>query len=132
MQICALLSQIHKHKDAIFHSNSAIKIAHYLVNETKNQCQFYLSQLTKKDGVLKSNISIINDKRFSLLEKSSVKMLPILIEIQKKMAIEDYRQPNEGGNYITGPVKLSSSGRGAIEASRKGNVAPYNSRDLPN
>lgn len=107
MQICALLSQIHKHKDAIFHSNSAIKIAHYLVNETKNQCHFYLTQLTKKDGTLKSNISIINDKRFSLLEKSSVKMLPILIEIQKKMAIEDYRPPNEGGNYITGPVKLA-------------------------
>jgi len=24
MQICALLSQIHKHKDAVFHSNQAI------------------------------------------------------------------------------------------------------------
>lgn len=126
MQICALLSQIHKHKDAVFHSDSAIKISHFLINESKNQCDFYVSQLTQRDGKLKSNISVINDKRFSLLEKTSIKMLPILIEIQKKMAIEEYRSPQEGGNYITGPVKLSKGGRGAISPTRRGNVAPVN------
>ena len=36
MQICALLSQIHKHKEAVYHSNHAIKISHYLLNECKN------------------------------------------------------------------------------------------------
>jgi hypothetical protein len=46
MQICALLSQIHKHKEAVYHSNNAIKIAHYLVNECKAQSEFYLDQLT--------------------------------------------------------------------------------------
>ena len=82
MQICALLSQIHKHKEAVFHSNSAIQIAHYLVNECKNQCEFYVTQLTKKqEGQNLNDISIISDKRFSLLEKTSVKLLPILIEI---------------------------------------------------
>jgi hypothetical protein len=45
------------------------------------------------------------------LEKTSVKLLPILIEIQKKMAIEDYRASAEGGIYITGPVKLAKGGR---------------------
>ena len=47
-----------------------------------------------------------------------------MIDIQKKMAIEDYRNRHEGGNYITGPVKLSKGGRGSISPSRKGNVAP--------
>ena len=70
------------------------------------------------------NISVINDKRFSLLEKTSIKLLPILIEIQKKMAIEDYREPNEGGIFITGPIKLAKGGRGCISPTRKGNVAP--------
>ena len=69
-------------------------------------------------------MSIISDRRFSLLEKTAVKVLPILAEIQKKMAIEDYRTVTEGGNYITGPVKLSKAGPGNIENSRKGNVAP--------
>lgn len=40
------------------------------------------------------------------------------------MAIEDYRTFSQGGNYITGPVKLSKAGPGNIEATRKGNVAP--------
>ena len=40
------------------------------------------------------------------------------------MAIEDYRTFSDGGNYITGPVKLSKGGPGNIEATRKGNVAP--------
>lgn len=72
---------------------------------------------------------MISDKRFSLLEKTSVKMLPILIEIQRKMAIEDYRSASEGGNYITGPVKLSKAGPGAISGRRRGNVAPVGGTD---
>jgi hypothetical protein len=63
-------------------------IAHYLLNECKNQCEFYVTQLTKRregpaQGQWSSlhDISIISDARFSLLEKTSVKLLPILIEI---------------------------------------------------
>lgn len=78
--------------------------------------------------MLRQNISIINDKRYSLLEKTSVKMLPILIEIQKKMAIEDYRPHSDGGIYITGPIKLARGGRGDISPTRKGNVAPTTNR----
>ena len=58
-------------------------------------------------------------------------MLPVMIEIQKKMAIEDYRLPNEGGNYITGPIKLAKGGPGAISGRRRGNVAPVGSSDRP-
>jgi hypothetical protein len=70
-----------------------------------------------------SDISIIGDKRYSLLEKTSVKLLPILLEMQKKMAIEDYRAYAEGGVYITGPIKLCKGGRGNISPTRRGNVA---------
>ena len=91
MQICALLSQIHKHKEAIFHSNQAIKIAHYLINESKNQSEFYLSQLTQgaktKQKQNIKDISLISDKRYSLLEKTAIKLHPVFLEIQRKMAI---------------------------------------------
>ena len=46
------------------------------------------------------------------------------MDIQKKMAIEDYRTRSEGGCYITGPVKLCKNGRGNISPTRKGNVDP--------
>lgn len=51
-------------------------------------------------------------------------MLPIIIEMQKKMAIEDYRSYPEGGIYITGPIKLAKGGRGNVSPTRRGNVAP--------
>ena len=70
------------------------------------------------------NVSVINDTRFSLLEKTSIKLLPIMLEIQRKMAIEDYRSDAEGGVHITGPIKLAKGGRGAISPTRRGNVAP--------
>jgi hypothetical protein len=51
-------------------------------------------------------------------------MLPIILEMQKKMAIEDYRPYSEGGIYITGPIKLAKGGRGNVSPNRRGNVAP--------
>ena len=131
MQICALLSQFHKHNDAVYHSNHAIKISHYLLNECKIQCEFYVEQMTKKRGETangqtntSSDTRVINDKRFSLLEKTAIKLLPIMIEMQKKMAIEDYRSYEEGGMYISGPIKLAKGGMGGVPANRRGNVAP--------
>jgi hypothetical protein len=59
-----------------------------------------------------------------LLEKTAIKILPIMIEMQKKMSIEDYRSFGEGGMYIAGPYKLAKKGRGNISPSRRGNVAP--------
>ena len=71
-----------------------------------------------------SDTRVINDKRFSLLEKTAIKLLPIMIEMQKKMAIEDYRSYEEGGMYISGPIKLAKGGMGNISPNRRGNVAP--------
>ena len=42
------------------------------------------------------------------------------------MAIEDYRTYNDGGMYITGPIKMAKGGRGNISPNRRGNVAPAN------
>lgn len=47
-----------------------------------------------------------------------------MIEMQKKMAIEDYRSYEEGGMYISGPIKLAKGGMGGVPANRRGNVAP--------
>lgn len=44
--------------------------------------------------------------------------------MQKKMAIEDYRRYEDGGIYITGPIKLAKGGRGNVSLTRRGNVAP--------
>jgi hypothetical protein len=48
---------------------------------------FYTNELLEKRPL--EEISIINNTKFSLLEKTSVKLLPILRAIMKKMAIEE-------------------------------------------
>ena len=86
MQICALLSQIHKHKEAVIHAREAVKIAHFLVRDALNMTEYYSKELLGDKPL--EDISIINNTKYSLLEKTSVKILPILRTLVKKMAVE--------------------------------------------
>lgn len=45
MQICALLSQVHKHKEAVIHAREGIKIAHFLVKDLEQMAVFYSQEL---------------------------------------------------------------------------------------
>jgi hypothetical protein len=45
MQVCALYSQIHKHRDAAHHANEAITIAHWLIHDAENMCTYYTKEL---------------------------------------------------------------------------------------
>lgn len=87
MQICALLSQVHKHKEAVIHAREGIKIAHFLVKDLENMSQFYTTELLQRKPL--EEISIISNYKFSLLEKTSVKLLPILRAVRRKMAFEE-------------------------------------------
>ena len=87
MQICALLSQVHKHKEAVIHAREGIKIAHFLIKDLENMSLFYTQELLQRKPL--EEISIISNYKFSLLEKTSVKLLPILRAVRKKMAFEE-------------------------------------------
>ena len=45
MQICALYSQTHKHKEAALHSNQSIMISHYLIHDTESLCSYFTKEL---------------------------------------------------------------------------------------
>ena len=75
MQICALYSQVHKHKDAALHANQAIMIAHYLIHDTESLCSYFTKELIQKKPL--EEVSLISNFGFSLLEKTAVKLLPI-------------------------------------------------------
>ena len=87
MQVCALLYQVHKHKEAVIHAKEGIKIAHFLVKDLEQMSLFYTSELLQRKPL--EEISIISNFKFSLLEKTSVKIVPILRALRKKMAYED-------------------------------------------
>jgi hypothetical protein len=87
MQICALLSQVHKHKEAVYHAKEGIKIAHFLVKDLEHMAVFYSQELLQRKPL--EEVSIIGNTRFSLLEKTAVKLLPIMRALRKKMAFEE-------------------------------------------
>ena len=102
MQICALLSQVHKHKEAVVHAREGIKIAHFLIKDQTYMTQFYNNELLQRRPL--EEISIINNTKFSLLEKTSVKLLPILQSLLKRMAFES--EPNETSREVRSLEKL--------------------------
>ena len=116
MQICALLSQVHKHKEAALHANQAIKIAHFLVHDSESLCSYYTKELIQKKPL--EDVSLISNFNFSLLEKTAVKLLPVFQTILKRIAIEDDVKENEGGVPCTGPLQKEhhSLQRGSINS----------------
>ena len=45
MQVCALLSQLHRHKEALSHAQVAISISHYLVQDFLKLANYYVKRL---------------------------------------------------------------------------------------
>jgi len=42
MQFCAILSQIHRHKDALTQAHESVKLGHLLIHDLKELCLFYI------------------------------------------------------------------------------------------
>jgi hypothetical protein len=102
MQICALFSQVHKHKEAAMHANQAIKISHFLVHDSEALCSYYTRELIQRKPI--EEVSLIHNYQYGLLEKTAVKLLPVFQAIMKKIAIEDDMCETEGGVPVTGPL----------------------------
>lgn len=52
MQYCAILSQIHRHKDALYHAKEGVKLSHLLINDLKQLCNFYTKREEIEQSVL--------------------------------------------------------------------------------
>lgn len=44
LQYCAILSQIHRHKDALEQAREGVKVCHQMVNDMYQLCQFYVKR----------------------------------------------------------------------------------------
>ena len=50
MQLCALLSQLHKHKDALGQAKKSVSIIHLLVKDLKSLCIYYIKKQETKEN----------------------------------------------------------------------------------
>jgi len=44
MQFCAILSQIHRHKDALSQAKESVKLSHLVINDLRELCLFYINR----------------------------------------------------------------------------------------
>ncbi len=50
MQYCAILSQVHRHKDALYQAKEGVKLSHQLVTDLKQLCEFYVRREEVESG----------------------------------------------------------------------------------
>ncbi|CAI2377629.1 unnamed protein product [Moneuplotes crassus] len=103
MQLCAILSQIHKHKEALVQAQRSVKLIHHLFKDLYDLCvYFYRRQEIERQLLIdlkeklinnlididSASLSELNEESLTLIEKTSVKLLPIAEEILKRMIKE--------------------------------------------
>lgn len=60
MQVCALLSQLHRHKEARAHSKKAVQLSHFLVKDLQRICEYFynLSLANKKNETYSREVQV--------------------------------------------------------------------------
>lgn len=101
MQVCALLSQLHKHKEAQSHALIAARMSHYLIKDLINLCLYCIEKVYITEDSMQNEDRILDSIQFqdagnlkmpnqevSLLERTAIRVLPILKELEKRMIKE--------------------------------------------
>ncbi len=95
----------------------SVKYAHQMIREIHRLCEFYADKIERTRRERKKKLMLVGDERdplsesISLLEISSLKLIPILEEILRRMVIED--PPLTKGSKGTTP-KTGGSKQGTI------------------
>ena len=64
LQYCAILSQIHRHKDALDQAREGVKVCHQMVNDMHQLCQFYV-QREKLNNAYVDNVKNVDSQNNS-------------------------------------------------------------------
>lgn len=114
MQVWALLSQLHRHKEALTHAKVAISISHYLIKDVHKLIKYYVDRMNTKTNEQtinleeenneegkdsksgqnrnklssKKHIDFLYDPQLSLLAKTAIKLLPIAEELENRLVSE--------------------------------------------
>ena len=99
MQVCALLSQLHRHKEALVHAEKSVQIAQFMIEDMYGMCQhFYQKVLIAKrneqiyqDAAVNESSEpstrdlIYYDDSISMLERTAYRVYPIIQDCASKL-----------------------------------------------
>jgi len=64
LQFCAILSQLHRHKEAFEQAQEGIKLAHLIIRDVISVCRYYSKRMDLK--LSEANSSFFKDKEDSI------------------------------------------------------------------
>lgn len=85
MQLCALLSQLHRHQEALYHGQIAVRISHFLLRDLKS----FIKSLVYREHFsrLEKENKDINKNNLSESKRSSSR-----IELKSNTSLEDMKK----------------------------------------
>ena len=92
MQLWALFSQLHRHREGLYHSQISVRISHYLIRDI-----FYYSDAMKIRDIIESmerveegqNFDLSNSTFLSILQRSYIAIMPVIKEIYRRLVKEE-------------------------------------------
>ena len=92
MQLCALFSQLHRHREGLYHSQISVRISHFLIRDVFN----YADSMKVKDLIEimdkteeNTNHDLSVSTYLSILQRSYVAIMPIIKLIYKCLVKEE-------------------------------------------
>ena len=92
MQLWALFSQLHRHREGLYHSQISVRISHFLIRDAFN----YADAMKVRDLIEimdKADENISHDLNtstyLSILQRSYIAIMPIIKEIYKRLVKEE-------------------------------------------
>ena len=90
MQLCALLSQLHRHQEALYHAQIAVRISHFLMRDLKS----FIKSLVYREHILKleSNIKSSKNNMNKEIGTNDSKPTSSRIELKSNHSIESLKR----------------------------------------
>lgn len=103
LQLCAILSQTQNHMEALDNAKKSCKLVHQLFKDLLALCAIYIRRIEERtvakqidlavlelevDEALKSAGKDVLEESISMLERTSMKLYPVVKEVLKRMIVE--------------------------------------------
>lgn len=109
LQFCAILSQLHRHKEAFEQAQEGIKLAHLVIRDSISVCRYYARRIDLLANESQDNSSFFRDKDDSI-SQSEATMSKSKGNRGRKTA--DQRKSLEDNSKSSFPFKDDDDGMG--------------------
>ena len=111
LQLCAILSQNQNHSEALDNARKSVRLSHQMFKDMEELCQIYIDKINYRDNLLAAQeqsdledaerVQLISmvlesspakeipkhflEQSISLVERSSLKMFPVIREVRRRV-----------------------------------------------